>query len=506
MAIKEVEIYVKYSAKTVKYYMDKGYVFPTHKNKKNYKVQIKRGTEILVKVEDLTHSCMEIVTKICDICGVSVPQSYYNVIRYRNRSSDGLDKCKKCWGKYLGDSLAIAKDSKCIAATHPEFAKLFWNEEDTLIRTYKSNQRADSKCPQCGNKVENKMINNVYQNKKVPCYCNDNVPYPEKIMYSLLSQLNVNFETQKIFEWSKNAYSTNLFLNGTKRYDFYLNELNTIIETHGRQHSEKGFEKIGGRTVGEEQENDRIKELLAKENGIISYISIDCSRSEMEFIKMNILESQLNSIFDLSEIDWIKCHEFACSSFVKKACDLWNEGNSTEIIGGILKFERHTIVRYLKQGKILGLCDYEPVEVQRRKALALGKQNGKPIIQLSLQGEFIREWDSIAEAIRGIGKKSLAISNACRDNRKTAGGYKWMYKENYSPIKALEIGKIDIENRGKPIIQLSLQGEFIREWGSATEAYKELGINFRSISRVCKGSKLSAGGYKWIFKADFENQ
>lgn len=79
----------------------------------------------------------------------------------------------------------------------------------------------------------------------------------------------------------------------------------------------------------------------------------------------------------------------------------------------------------------MGLCDYDPVEVKRRKALALGKQNGKPIIQLSRQGEFIREWDSIAETIRGLGKKSLAISNACKNNRKTAGGYKWMYKTDF---------------------------------------------------------------------------
>ena len=70
----------------------------------------------------------------------------------------------------------------------------------------------------------------------------------------MLSQLNLSFDREKVFEWSegdaKKAYK------GRKRYDFYLPASNTIIEVHGAQHYEKGFEAIGGRTLKEEQKND----------------------------------------------------------------------------------------------------------------------------------------------------------------------------------------------------------------------------------------------------------
>ena len=52
--------------------------------------------------------------------------------------------------------------------------------------------------------------------------------------------------------------------------------------------------KLGGRTLEEEQENDELKKSLAIKNGIKDYLVIDCRESEMEFIKSNILKSQLN--------------------------------------------------------------------------------------------------------------------------------------------------------------------------------------------------------------------
>jgi len=64
----------------------------------------------------------------------------------------------------------------------------------------------------------------------------------------------------------------------------------------------KSFETIGGRAVEEEIENDRIKKELDINNGIKeeNYIVIDCRCSDVDFINNN----KLNSLFDLSKIDW----------------------------------------------------------------------------------------------------------------------------------------------------------------------------------------------------------
>ncbi|MGW6611834.1 NUMOD1 domain-containing DNA-binding protein, partial [Peribacillus butanolivorans] len=187
---------------------------------------------------------------------------------------------------------------------------------------------------------------------------------------------------------------------------------------------------------------------------------------------------------------------FACKSFVVKASELWNEENSVKEISEILKISISTITKYLKQGKVLGLCDYDPTE-----------NNKKPIIQLSLDGEFICEWESAREANRELGINFSAISAVCLGQNISAGGFLWMFEKDYSPKKALEKGKIkkyDIVR--KPVIQLSLDGDFIKEWESATEVQRELGIHQTNISYVCKGKKKSAGGFLWIYKEDYSLQ
>ena len=63
-------------------------------------------------------------------------------------------------------------------------------------------------------------------------------------------------------------YAFKLGMNIAIVYDFYIPELEAIIEVHGSQHYGQGFEKVGGRTLEEEQINDRLKEDLAKQNGI----------------------------------------------------------------------------------------------------------------------------------------------------------------------------------------------------------------------------------------------
>ena len=51
----------------------------------------------------------------------------------------------------------------------------------------------------------------------------------------------------------------------------------------------------------------------------------------------------------------------------------------------------------------------------------------------------------------------------------------------------------------KPIIQYTKDGEFIKEWTSAKEASRVLGINPSHITQCCKGKLKSAGGFVWTY-------
>lgn len=51
----------------------------------------------------------------------------------------------------------------------------------------------------------------------------------------------------------------------------------------------------------------------------------------------------------------------------------------------------------------------------------------------------------------------------------------------------------------KPILQYTKDGEFIKEWTSAKEASKVLGINHGHITTCCKGKLKSAYGFVWTY-------
>ena len=57
-----------------------------------------------------------------------------------------------------------------------------------------------------------------------------------------------------------------------------------------------------------------------------------------------------------------------------------------------------------------------------------------------------------------------------------------------------------IEKRSISIIQLTKSGEFIKEWQSAKEAERRLGIPHQNICSCLKGRLKSAGGFVWRYK------
>ena len=53
----------------------------------------------------------------------------------------------------------------------------------------------------------------------------------------------------------------------------------------------------------------------------------------------------------------------------------------------------------------------------------------KAVNQLTMEGEFVKEWSSMEEVERYLGIFRSGISNVCRGKQKTAGGFKWEYSK-----------------------------------------------------------------------------
>lgn len=76
---------------------------------------------------------------------------------------------------------------------------------------------------------------------------------------------------------------------------------------------------------------------------------------------------------------------------------------------------------------------------------------------------------------------------------------------NMNPLKARKYEFA--EKRKKPIIQMDLDNNFIREFNSAQEATKYYGIKdlYKHISACCVGRRKTAYGYKWRYKGEMKN-
>lgn len=269
--------------------------------------------------------------------------------------------CACCAGK------VVVKGVNDIATTKPDLIKYFDNTEDGYKYTYSSSRKIMCKCDYCGCKKE--MSPNKLSQYGFSCpKCSDGISYPEKFINSLFTQICDNY----IYQLSK----TTLKWCGSYKYDFAILNKSCIVEVHGLNHySENNFSSLGGKTLKEEQENDINKEFRARENNIKNYIIIDARLSNLEWIKKSVMASDLPKLMNFSEkdIDWSECHREALSNLVKVACDYKKHDPqlSTSDIAMKMRLSNTAILTYLKNGSILGWCEYDPIK-ERNKGLMLG--------------------------------------------------------------------------------------------------------------------------------------
>lgn len=361
--------------------------------------------------------------------------------------------------------------------TNIELSNQLLNPEDGYKYTQFSSKRLDWKCLNCNEVNKNKKISdiNIYG---LSCKrCADGISIPEKVMREILIQLKVKFKYDTPFNWSDN-----------KRYDFFLSDYNYLIEMHGKQHEDGGFESVGGKSLEEEKENDRYKHQLAMMNGVDKYIVIESFKSDIDYLKNSILCSEFVSLFNLSNIDWIEVHKNSQKSISIDCLDMWNSGiKDIESIASKLYIHREMVRRYLKQWSNLGECDFNLHDKRKNK-----------ILQIDTQGDIIKEWDSVGRiALEFEGSNNLRhnINKVLFGVEETAYGYKWKMLDDR--ITAHHI---------KEVVKLDRDGNFLDCYSSIVHASVVNDIkNMSGISQCCNGKRQYAGGFKWAYKEDYES-
>ena len=292
---------------------------------------------------------------------------------YKNGQHEITCICKKCGYKNRIRTLSLLNGSyKCsICENGSENIKIGINDIKTINPvlyecladktvnekfTINSRNKVDFICPSCGKIIKNKTIEHV--NKRgLKCKCQDGNSLGEKYLYQVLKSVDENIEVEK--------YINN---NHSYRYDFYgkYNGIEWICELNGKQHYEKSFHTLGGRTLLEEINNDEEKQKYALEQGITNYIIINSKESGFNQLKNGILSSQLAEIYDLSHVDWVECYRNSLMSDVFKVADLWNEGYKVMQICEITGLAKNTVRIFLTRANDVGYCNYDHTRNNRK--------------------------------------------------------------------------------------------------------------------------------------------
>ena len=316
--------------------------------------------------------------------------------------------CNVCHGK------KVLKGYNDIATTDPWMVKYFEEKEYAETLTAQSNKRIKMKCPDCGTEKQY-AINTLAKNKNFSCLCSDGVSAPEKIMRSILNQLDIGYETEYSPEWITPL-----------RYDFYIPSRNMIVEMDGGiGHGNYGWGK--SKTPEETENIDREKDSKAIKKGL-TVIRIDCRESDFDYVYSNTINSGIFTEEEIKNINKEKTANDSLRSLVKEACELFKKGNSTGEISKELKVCQLTVQRYLKTGNSVGWCKYD-TKAESKKGSSLRKNKGEKPVRVLKDGKVVGEYKSFTDVVNnslkdlGVTMFTQNIGDTIRGRYKHYKGY-----------------------------------------------------------------------------------
>ena len=132
---------------------------------------------------------------------------------------------------------------------------------------------------------------------------------------------------------------------------------------------------------------------------------------------------------------------------------------------------------------------------------SVGGHNAKSIVCLNLNGDFIKMYDSAADAEKD-GFNNVNVLLCCKNKLKTCKNHLFMFEEDYDANGAREYIKPASTSR-KKVVQCDLEGNLIARYDSVQEASEKSGANRTTISGVLSKTYKSANGFIFVYEDDF---
>lgn len=333
----------------------------------------------------------------------------YNITESSLKRGTG---CPICSGRI---PLVGAND---LETTHPHLKKYITN--NTIMQTLMANShgKVSVTCPDCGFSKD-MLITNLSRRGFACDICGDGISIPNKFVRNILKQLNIQFIPEKSFKWSNK-----------KKYDVFIEDSNCIIEAHGIQHYE---ESTRGRRLIDEQSNDKSKETLAIQNGIINYIILDLRYTQLDYMVDSILKSPLSKIYDMTTVDFDKAFNDSQHSIIKTIAeyrDSFNGEITTTKLCEVFQVGKSTMIRYLK---IATQCNMlKPPYDAHKELVKVCSKNGKALsrpvfVYDKNSGELIYEFMSPKECEKELNVSVCVIYFSCKKETWNRSNYDFRY-------------------------------------------------------------------------------
>ena len=314
-------------------------------------------------------------------------------------------RCPYCSGRKIHSKDSLGQH--IVDNYGKDFLDKVWsdkNEVSPFEYTTGTNKKAWWKC---SNGKHNEFKRDIASSKRFEFKCpkcNDIISYPNKLMQTLLEQLEIEFISEYSPNWIK-----------PKRYDFYIPSMNLIIEMDGGWHFKDN--NMSGQTIEKSKELDNYKDIKAINNGL-NIIRIDCRISELEYIKSKIIKSELSKLFELNKIKWDGCSRHLLFNTINKLFELYDEGKTPNEISDITGISVCTIRKHLKNNP-----NY------------LGNRVLQKQVRCTETGDIfnsIAECSILSEEKFGVKISDSGISRVCNKKRKTCHKFHFEFIEEVS--------------------------------------------------------------------------
>lgn len=147
--------------------------------------------------------------------------------------------------------------------------------------------------------------------------------------------------------------------------------------------------------------------------------------------------------------------------------------------------------------------------------LRLGGENSPnvrlmiPIVQFDLDFNYINKYDSMKDAEFYTKTSASAISSACKHVYRQAGGYIWLFEEdyltgNYNKEKLLDWVHEEFEHPdSKAVVQCDMQMNYLATYKNISLAAKMTKTNRTGINDNCTGRLKTCGNYIWMYEDEY---